>query len=247
MEEQKKTADTVYHKEPKQHTKQRPVHTTPFAQEIQKHMQKYFPDRQEKVFYDRRSDYLQVDIHILEAPTKQDFHVLYTVGMSALPMQLPDNFYPEYQMLERAELIALLPAEWKVEEPKEGEEPPESLWWPLDLLQYLARFPHEYKSWLGFGHVIPNSEKYVPYDEKSTKLCGVMLSALHESISMFHAKDGTLLNLYALMPLYKEEIDFQQKEGSEALLQKMAGINGFGMIIFPDRPNVCVKQEEEEV
>ena len=39
--------------------------------------------------------------------------------------------------------------------------------------------------------------------------------------------------------LYKEEIDFKQKEGGEALLQKMADINGFGIILFPDRPNVC--------
>lgn len=114
----------------------------------------------------------------------------------------------------------------------------------MDLLQYLARFPHEYKSWLGWGHTIPNSDKYVSYDEASTKLCGVMISALNEAISMFHAKDGTLINLYALLPLYKEEIDFKQQEGGEALLQKMVGINGFGMIIFPDRPNVCLEEGE---
>ena len=60
---------------------------------------------------------------------------------------------------------------------------------------------------------------------------------------MFHAKDGTLINLYALLPLYKEEIDFKQQEGGEALLQKMVGINGFGMIIFPDRPNVCLEED----
>ena len=84
-------------------------------------MNKCFPGRTERVFFDKLNDYLQVDIHILEAPTKQDFHVLYTVGMSALPMKLPDEFYPDYQMLERAELIALLPAEWQLPEPAEGE------------------------------------------------------------------------------------------------------------------------------
>ncbi len=54
-------------------------------------------------------------------------------------------------------------------------------------------------------------------------------------------------NLYALLPLYKEEMIFKQKEGGEALLQKMAGINGFGMILFPDRPNVCLPEQEKEV
>ena len=241
MEEQ----NSVYrYEEPKQPEKQRPVHTTPYGQEIQKHMHKCFPDRQEKVFYDKRSDFLQIDIHLLEAPTKKDFHVLYTVGMSALPMTLPENFYPEYQMLER-EMMVLLPAEWKLEEPAEGEEWNNSLWWPVDLLQYLARFPHEYGTWLGWGHTIPNSDQYVSYDEKTTKLCGTMLSSLNETISMFHAKDGTLISFYTLLPLYREEIDFQQKEGSEALLKKMAGINGFGMIVFPDRPNVCLEEKEE--
>lgn len=245
MEEQNK--QTLYHKEPKQTGKKRPVHTTPYGQEIQKHMQRCFPNRTERILFDKRNDFLQVDIHILEAPTKQDFHVLYTVGMSALPMQLPEEFYPDYQMLERAELITLLPAEWNLTEPTDGNSYDNTLWWPVDLLQYLARFPHEYQSWLGWGHTIPNSDRYVSYDEKSTALCGVMLSALHENISMFHTKDGTLINLYALLPLYKEEMIFKQKEGGEALLQKMAGINGFGMILFPDRPNVCLSEQEKEV
>ncbi len=124
MEEKKlqnEETTVVRHQEPKKNEKQRPVHTTPYSQEIQKHMNKCFPGRTERVFFDKLNDYLQVDIHILEAPTKQDFHVLYTVGMSALPMQLPDEFYPDYQMLERAELIALLPAEWQLPEPAEGE------------------------------------------------------------------------------------------------------------------------------
>lgn len=243
---QNEETTVVRHQEPKKNEKQRPVHTTPYSQEIQKHMNKCFPGRTERVFFDKLNDYLQVDIHILEAPTKQDFHVLYTVGMSALPMKLPDEFYPDYQMLERAELIALLPAEWQLPEPGEGETYNNTFWWPVDLLQYLARFPHEYKSWLGWGHTVPNSDKYVSYDEASTKLCGVMISALNEAISMFHAKDGTLINLYALLPLYKEEIDFKQQEGGKALLQKMVGINGFGMIIFPDRPNVCLEEGETD-
>lgn len=248
MEEKeiKQTAEaSVYHHvEPKTSQKHRPVHVTSYAKEIQQHMNKCFPNRTERVFFDHRNDFVQVDIHILEAPTKQDFHVLYTVGMSALAMRLPESFYPEYQMLEHAELIALLPAEWKLTEPAEGEAYSNSLWWPVDLLQYLARFPHEYQSWLGWGHTIPNSERYVSYDEETTKLCGTMLSALHENISMFHTKNGTLINLYALLPLYQEEIAFQQKEGTEALLQKLSGINGFGMIFFPDRPNVCMDKAE---
>ena len=50
-----------------------------------------------------------------------------------------------------------------------------------------------------------------------------------------------LINMYTVMPLYKEEMDYKMEAGTEALMQKLAALNGFGMIVFPDRPNVCEK------
>ena len=78
----------------------------------------------------------------------------------------------------------------------------------------------------------------MPYDD-STKLCGAVLGALQENISLFHAEDGTQINMYCVIPLYKEEVEYQKTAGTEALMQKLAALNGFGMIVFPDRPNVC--------
>jgi hypothetical protein len=45
--------------------------------------------------------------------------------------------------------------------------------------------------------------------------------------------------MYCVIPLYKEEMEYQKTAGTEALMQKLAALNGFGMIVFPDRPNVC--------
>ena len=239
MENQKNNSEYHY-KEPKASAKKRPVHTTPYDKEIDKHMKMLFPDRKERVFYEQSSEFLQIDIHLLEAPTKKDFHVLYTVGMSALPMTLPEDLLPQYKDLERAELMMLLPAEWNLVIPEDGKTD-NRLWWPVNLMKYLSRFPHEYKTWLGWGHTIPNSEVYAPYDE-STKLCGVMLGALQEEISLLRGKDATQINFYALIPLYKEEIEEKQKEGMEAFITKLSTINGFGMIIFPDRPNVSLNE-----
>lgn len=236
-----KNVPAYYYKEPQTRTKKRPVHTTPYAKEIEKHMKSLFPERQERIFYEQSSDFLQVDIHLLEAPTKQDFHVVYTVGMSALPMALPLDLLPEYKDLERSELILLLPAEWKLTLSEDGQVD-NHLWWPVNLLKYLTRFPHEYQTWLGWGHVIPNSDAYVPYDE-GTKLCGVMLGALQEEISILRSKDGAQINFYALIPLYKEEIQTKQKEGVETLFSKLSALKGFGMIVFPDRPNVGLVEE----
>ena len=97
--------------------------------------------------------------------------MLYTTGMSAMPMKLPQEFLPKYKDLERAELLLFLPAEWDILTGYETDaDVPDRLWWPVRLMKYLARFPHEFKTWLGWGHTLPNSADCVPYDE-STKLC----------------------------------------------------------------------------
>ncbi|NCC15494.1 MAG: suppressor of fused domain protein [Clostridia bacterium] len=237
--ENHKNISEVRYKEPKASEKKRPVHATPYDKEIEKHMKTLFPARKERIFYEQSSEFLQIDIHLLEAPTKKDFHVLYTVGMSALPMTLPADLLPQYKDLERAELMLLLPAEWNLSLPEDGKVN-NRLWWPMNLMKYLSAFPHEYQTWLAWGHTMPNTEKYVSYDE-STKLCGVMLGALQEEISVMHGKDGTQINFYTLIPLYKEEIEGKQKDGTEALMTKLSALNGFGMIVFPDRPNVWEK------
>lgn len=230
----------LYYKEPAAPGKKRPVRTTPYEKEIHAHMQRVFPHREEKVFYEQSPEFLQVEIHMLEAPAKTDFHVLYTVGMSALPMTLPPELLPQYQGLERCELVVLLPPEWQLPLAEDGRTE-NRLWWPVHILRYLSRFPHEYKTWLGWGHTVPNSAAYEPYDE-STQLCGTLLAALQEEISVFYAKDGTQINFYNLIPLYKEEMEGQQKEGTEVLLQQLSALNGFGMIVFPDRPNTFLEQ-----
>ena len=234
--------EKVYEHQEPQWSKQRPARVTPFVADIEAHVERTFPERKHVVFPEKVSEFVQVDIHLLEALTPQDVHVLYTVGMSALPMELPEEYRDKLQGLERAELLLFLPPEWKLAPPVEGEVENNSVWWPVNLMKYLAKFPHEYNTWLGGGHIVPNSKGYEPYDE-TTKLCGAMLGALQEEVSVFHAKDGTQLNLYTVVPLYQEEILKERAEGLEALLGSLSAINGFGMTIFPDRPNVGMTEE----
>ena len=242
MSEEMKNAVYEYG-ELEQRTERRPAAATPYEQEICQHMETVFPNRTTRVYREIDSEFLQVDVFVMQAPTKQDFHVIYTTGMSALPMTLPAEFLPQYRDLERAELLLLLPAEWDILTGYETDKDvPASLWWPVGLMKYLARFPHEYQTWLGWGHTLPNSADCVPYDD-STQLCGAMLGALQERISIFRAEDGTQINLYTVMPLYQEEMEYQKTAGTEALLQKLAALKGFGMIVFPDRPNVCKEEK----
>ena len=72
------------------------------------------------------------------------------------------------------------------------------------------------------------------------------MGSLQEEISVFHAEDGTQINMYVMMPLYREEMEYKLEAGTEALLEKLFKLNGFGMVVFPDRPNVCIDAEETE-
>lgn len=236
--DEKHTSDVYKYQEATEPQKLRPIRVTPYATQIEKHMAHVFPNRKKQVFPEKISEFVQVDIHLLEAPTNKDVQVLYTVGMSALSMTLPKEYLPQFEGLQRAELMMFLPAEWKLIPPAEGEDENNSIWWPVNLMKYVAKFPHEFQSWLGWGHVLANSAKFEAYDA-STELCGTMLGALQEEVSVFKAEDGTQINMYALTPLYKEEMLYKEKEGIEALFGKLNQVNGYGMIVFPDRPNVA--------
>ena len=97
-----------------QRTERRPAAVTPYEREICEHMEALFPKRETRVYREIESEFLNVNVFVMKAPTKKDFHVIYTTGMSALPMNLPQEFLPQYKDLERAELLLFLPAEWDI-------------------------------------------------------------------------------------------------------------------------------------
>ncbi|MEI3505958.1 MAG: hypothetical protein V8Q32_00205, partial [Anaerotignum faecicola] len=55
-------------------------------------MEGLFPHRVTRVYREIDSEFLSVNVFVMKAPTKKDFHVLYTTGMSAMPMKLPQGF-----------------------------------------------------------------------------------------------------------------------------------------------------------
>ena len=67
----------------------------------------------------------------------------------------PDADVPRY-----AELMITLPPDWKLD--KESFED-ERWYWPVRLIKTLARLPHKYGTWLGWGHTVPNGDPAEPY------------------------------------------------------------------------------------
>jgi hypothetical protein len=116
-----------------------------------------FADTREKIYKDlfgeARSIFHEVfplvphiDVHTYaRSGPKGEVFVLVTSGMSDLPMHIPTGV--DKSAPRRVELI------FYCAEPKKEY---------LETLQWTARFPHDQKTWLSFGHTIPNGNPPSP-------------------------------------------------------------------------------------
>ena len=126
---------------------------------IEKHMEGIFPGWQGFVYHEIVSDLVHIDVHVLRSP-EGDCQLLYTTGMSDLPMNLPEEI-ADREDLKYAELYMLLPGDWDLGGVGAStQDLPYERFWPIRMLKFLARFPHEYQTWLGWGHTIPNGPDY---------------------------------------------------------------------------------------
>jgi hypothetical protein len=181
---------------------------------IERHMTEHAGPA-EWVFHELVSDLVHVDVHVVPAREGDDHHVLYTTGCSALAMKVPEGV----DSSPHAELMVNLPAWWKL-----GQEhfKDERWYWPIRWLKLLARLPHEHRTWLGWGHSIPNGDPPKRFDA-STRLAGVIL---FPSMTYFEGSRLTMpggdrqVDFWALYPLYPEEIDYKLAHGAGELFNR---------------------------
>ena len=168
------------------------------------------------VFHELLSDTIHLDVLVYAATDERPYHVLVTQGMSALPMTVPEGA-EEHRF---AELMLALPREWVMD----GAEADEERWyWPMRTLKLVARLPHLHDTWIGLGHTIPNGHPAEPYAEH-TKLCCVMAGPpmlLGDEFWKCQVAEGKTVRLYALLPLYADEMAFKLEQGSDALFEKL--------------------------
>lgn len=164
------------------------------------------------VFHELVSDLVHIDIHIVNPTPERNYYTLVTSGMSDKPMTTP----PGCEELRHAELMLSLPPDWPMgnEEWKKEEN-----YWPVRALKFLARLPHEYQTWLGMMHTIPNGDPSRPFAD-STRLCGAIILPPLRIKPEFHQLEISpekTINFYAVVPLHADEMDFKLKHGAEAL------------------------------
>ncbi|MBD5546290.1 MAG: suppressor of fused domain protein [Lachnospiraceae bacterium] len=214
-----------------------------YLEEMTEYIDGIFPCKKEKpfVFHEILSAIVHIDVNIIPPDSGRDYYVLWTSGMSDLPMTLPDGDYDKKEY-ERAELVLFLPKDWKFAEIGESaKELGDAYYWPIRWLKYLARFPHEYKTWFGTGHTLPNSEDYDPLGE-GTEMGGffflpvISLGKDYPGIDALICKDGTKINFLWTIPMYKEEIEYKLEEGFESMMDLFTKV-GFPRVLDPKRQN----------
>jgi Suppressor of fused protein (SUFU) len=172
---------------------------------LEMHYEKHFGGSS-SVFHELVSDLVHIDVYLFPANEQRKFHVLATIGMSALPMTTPADA-SEYRFAE------LLIDEESLKD--------EANYFPIHWMKYLARMPHIYQTWLGYGHTIPNGDPPQPMTN-TTSLCGVVLLPpilFGDSCARLEKEDGTLIHIWAVVPLYAEEMDLKLKRNVEALFE----------------------------
>ena len=189
------------------------------------------------VFHELISDLVHVDIHMVAPTAERPYHTLITSGMSDLPMTTPAGAdLPRY-----AELIISLPPEWRLTQEAFNDE---RNYWPIRLLKTLARLPHEHETWLGFGHTIPhNGDPAEPY-AKNTELCCALLSQpqlIPEPALGITVDDEKTIWFYSVVPLYRDEMEFKLKKGSDALF-KLLEAHEVNEVLNIKRRSVCKKR-----
>lgn len=180
---------------------------------ITAHIEKHIGEI-DQVWHELVSDLVHIDVHQVPPSEERPFWTLVTSGMSDKPMTVP-----EAEDFAHAELMICLPPDWPVGEKDFNDE---DNYWPIRLLKVLARLPHEYETWLGPGHTVPNGgEDPAPYADNNSFVCALMLSpglVLPSDVSVLELPDGRKINFYAVWPMHQCEVDLKLNRGLDALL-----------------------------
>jgi hypothetical protein len=166
------------------------------------------------VYHEIVSDLVHVDIHMVPADSDRPFHALVTSGMSDRRMHIPEEL--QGQVPSWAELMILLPPEWPLDQATWNDE---RHYWPIRQLKILARLPHEYETWLGIWHSLPNGDPPEPFAD-NTRFCATMLAPplrFPEEFRTIRADDGREIALFAVLPLLPDELQAKLEYGVDVL------------------------------
>jgi len=201
-----------------------PIVTTNYENELNAHFRKIFPESNFDVIEDPNDYPMKIDINVLKPANNEDFYVLYTTGMSGIPMNVPKTLFNKFGKYKHAELTMLVPSNW-------GDNYEDKKWQSvLNLLRFLAYFPHFNNTWLSAGHSVGELKKEIP----NFDFDGVVLYC--QGIVKTNLK--TKINVYIVVPVYQEEMEYKLKYGHIELIKKLEKEDEKAIVLKLKRRNV---------
>lgn len=200
---------------------------------VDKHLDEFFDEDADIVVFDEiKSEIIHRDIYFIKATEERPYHILLSCGMSALPMAVPKDI----DSSEFAEIMMLLPKEWNLEYESFSNE---GNYWPVRIMKELMMLPHLNKTWLGFGHTFGHEDD-LEFAE-GIGFNAIMLAhsmELSEDFTQIELDNENFIDIYTLIPLYKEELEFKKKNSTGDLLELFDKF-GIEEIVKIGRRNVC--------
>jgi len=177
---------------------------------------------------------ISVGINIIPPNEVHPHMVLYTNGMSDLPMKVPKG----QEGWQYAELVMHLPPDWV--HPRDANSDPQWLW-PVQWLRKMAYYPHLNDTWLGLPSAIVSSDAPpVPLGPNTEQSCLFMVPDFSNFDPPMQRQDGKTVHFFTLVPLYTEERDFEMQHGMDEFLTRFSK-EKVPMVVDLDRPNFAKK------
>ncbi|MEO0797057.1 MAG: suppressor of fused domain protein [Verrucomicrobiota bacterium] len=168
----------------------------------------------ESVFHELVSDAVHIDVHVIAPSNNRPFYTLVTSGMSDRPMNAPAG----REDFRYSELMICLPANWPM---SQEDWQIHDNYWPVHLLKFMARFPHQQDTWYWSQHTVPNGDPPAPYADNTGMCCAMLAPPLTapEEFRKLTVNRNKTIHFQAIVPLLLDEMDLKLKKGAEALME----------------------------
>lgn len=190
---------------------------------ISDHLLNYFDSECISVFHEIPALDFRMDVYLIRVPNR-NYQVLMTTGMSVIEMNIDEDVEEDVKDgLKFAELMMLVPKDITFNDAYTGENPND---WIITMLKMTAKFPHYHNTWLGEGHSIQANMEYQPYSNDSQFYGAVILpSATFRKDFTKIRREGRVINLYTLFPVYKNELEYRREHGFSAFWKRLVKAN----------------------
>ncbi len=162
-------------------------------------------------FENTDEDRIKLEINVIPASRKNPYVTLITTGAGAHVMKSVGKRGGKLE--SRAEFVLYMPPNWSPENDEDDDI------WAVRLLDLIANFAADDKTWLGWGHTIDYGESFV----EQTGFRGIVLLMADAGEESWHCKlsDKEKVTFYQVVPLFENELKFAVKIGSPILAERI--------------------------